>query len=241
MSAQTEKLDFNLGVIAAGEGLRLKEEGINIPKPLVEINGIPLIQRIIDIALKNGVDSIACIINEESPELEKYLLNNNSLLPFNLIVKSTPSSLHSFHQVSRFLEPPFLLTTTDSVFREEEFTEFLKYSMNFKNADAVLAVTDFIDDEKPLFVNIDEDSKILSFGDKDNNCEFVTGGMYFFKKDFRDEIDNALNENVCRLRNFLRYLINHNHNLFAFPFSKIIDVDHADDIKTAEEFLTNNK
>lgn len=241
MNAQTEKQGFNLGIIAAGEGIRLKGEGIYIPKPLIEINGIPLIQRIIDIALKNGVDSIACIINEESPELEKYLLNNNSLIPFNLIVKSTPSSFHSFHQVSRFLEPPFLLTTTDSVFREEEFTEFLKYSMNFKNADAILAVTNFIDDEKPLFINIDEDSKILSFGDTDNNCEFVTGGLYFFKKDIREEIRDALNENVSRLRNFLRYLINHNHKLFAFPFSKIIDVDHAADIKTAEEFLTNNK
>ncbi|KUG25720.1 nucleoside-diphosphate-sugar pyrophosphorylase [hydrocarbon metagenome] len=232
---------MDLAIIAAGEGLRLKEEGVNIPKPLVEINGIPLIQRIIDIALKNGVDSIACIINEESEELEKYLLNNNSSQPFNLIVESTPSSFHSFQQVSRFLEPPFLLTTTDSVFREDEFAEFMKYSMNMNQADAVIAVTDFIDDEKPLYVNIDEDSKILSIGDKDNNCEFVTGGMYFFKKDIRDEINNALNENVSRLRNFLRYLVHHNHNLFAYPFSKIIDVDHAADIKTAEEFLTNNK
>jgi len=231
---------MDLAIIAAGEGLRLKEEGVNIPKPLVEINGIPLIQRIIDIALKNGVDSIACIINEESEELEKYLLNNNSSQPFNLIVESTPSSFHSFQQVSRVLEPPFLLTTTDSVFREDEFAEFMKYSMNMNQADAVIAVTDFIDDEKPLYVNIDEDSKILSIGDKDNNCEFVTGGMYFFKKDIRYEINNALNENVSRLRNFLRYLVNHNHNLFAFPFSKIIDVDHAADIKTAEEFLTNN-
>lgn len=241
MNAQTDKLNFSLGIIAAGEGIRLKEEGINIPKPLVEINGIPLIQRIIDIALKNGVDSIVCIINEESQELEKYLLNNNSLLPFNLIVKSTPSSFHSFHQVSRFLEPPFLLTTTDSVFRENEFAEFLKYSMNCKKADAVLAVSDFIDDEKPLYVNIDEDSKILSFGDTDNNCEFVTGGLYFFKKDIREEISNALNENVSRLRNFLRYLITRDRNLFAYPFTKIIDVDHASDIKTAEEFLTNNR
>lgn len=241
MNAQTGKIVFNLGIVAAGEGIRLQQEGIKTPKPLIEINGIPLIQRIIDIALKNGVDSIVCIINEESPELEEYLINNNSSQPFNLIVKSTPSSFHSFHQVSRFLELPFLLTTTDSVFREDEFAEFLNYSRNLNQADAVLAVTDFIDDEKPLYVIIDESSKILSFGDRDNNCEFVTGGMYFFKKDIRDEINNALNENVSRLRNFLRYLINHNHNLFAYPFSKIIDVDHAADIKTAEEFLTNNK
>jgi NDP-sugar pyrophosphorylase family protein len=29
---------MDLAIIAAGKGLRLKEEGINIPKPLVYIN-----------------------------------------------------------------------------------------------------------------------------------------------------------------------------------------------------------
>lgn len=240
MNTQTKKLDFNLGIIAAGEGLRLKEEGINIPKPLVEINGVPLIQRIIDIALKNGVDSIACIINEELPELEEYLLNKNSLLPFNLIVKSTQSSFHSFHQISRFFEPPFLLTTTDSVFRDDEFTEFLKYSMNCNKADAVLAVTDFVDDEKPLFVEVEEDSRIVSLIDKNKDYEFVTGGLYLFKNDIKKYIDEAAEQGINRLRNFLRYLLQKKLRMYAYPFSKIIDVDHVSDIKEAEDFLTNS-
>lgn len=228
---------MDLAIIAAGEGLRLKEEGIKIPKPLVEINGVPLMQRIIDIALKNGFHSIVCIINEESEELERYLQKYYTNHPLNLIVKSTPSSFHSLYQLSRFITSPFLLTTTDSVFKDDEFSAFLDYGINKNDADVVLAVTDFIDDEKPLYAEVAKDLRIAGLTDNNNDCEFVTGGLYLIKKNIKKLIEEAAEQGVTRLRNFLRYLLQNELRMYAFPFSKIIDVDHVSDIKKAEEFL----
>ena len=42
---------------------------------------------------------------------------------------------------------------------------------------------------------------------------------------------------MSRMRNFQRQLIVDGLKLKAYKFSKILDVDHADDIKKAEEFL----
>lgn len=235
-----KKNEMDAAIIAAGEGLRLKEEGINVPKPLVEINGIPIIQRIIDIIRNTGNSSITCIINEKSEELESFLLKYNRSKPVNLIVKSTPSSLHSLYQLNRFLSAPFLLTTADSVFLESEFKSFVTYGMNLKDADGLIAVTDFIDDEKPVYADIDENTRITNFKDSNNGYEFITGGLYLFKTDIQKEIDEAVNSGVVRLRNFLRFLIQKDFRLYAFPFSKIIDVDHLSDIEKAEEFLTSN-
>lgn len=232
---------MDLAIIAAGEGSRLRDEGITIPKPLIEVNGKPLIQRIIDIANKNGASSITCIINEKSKALEKYLSENNSRQKFNLIVKSTQSSFHSLYQLSRFVKAPFLLTTTDSVFREEEFISFLNYSKNLTEAGAVLAVTDFIDDEKPLYANVQEDSRIISLSDENNDCEFVTGGLYLFKNNISNYIEEAHDKGINRLRNFLRYLLQQNYEMYAYPFLKIIDVDHISDIKKAENLLLGNE
>ncbi|MBL1213299.1 MAG: NTP transferase domain-containing protein [Ignavibacteriae bacterium] len=232
---------MDLAIIAAGEGLRLKKEGVSIPKPLVEINGVPLIKRIIDIALKNRFDSIACIINEESEELEKFLQDNYTKQPVNLIVKSTPGSFHSLYQLNRFITAPFLLTTTDSVFKEDEFSAFLRYATNKNDAEAVLAVTDFIDDEKPLYAEVQEDSRIVSLIDKNNDYEFVTGGLYLFNIDIKKYVDEAAEQGVNRLRNFLRYLLQKELRMYAYPFSKIIDVDHLSDIKEAEGFSSENK
>jgi NDP-sugar pyrophosphorylase family protein len=231
--------NLHFGIIAAGEGLRLIEEGINIPKPLVEVNGIPLIKRIIDIAVNYNAASITCIINENSQELEEYLHNNPLSIPFNLIIKSTPSSLHSFQQISRFLETPFLLTTIDSIFQEEELNSFLNYGLTNEEADIVAAVTGFIDDEKPLYVTVGEQSQITSFGSSTDYSDYVTGGLYLFKKNVNDELNSAIDKGMSRLRNFLTYLAAQDFHFYAYMFSKIIDVDHVSDIRKAEDFLIN--
>ena len=40
---------MHYGIIAAGEGSRLVQEGVALPKPLVGLNGEPMIGRLINI------------------------------------------------------------------------------------------------------------------------------------------------------------------------------------------------
>ena len=43
-----------------------------------------------------------------------------------------------------------------------------------------------------------------------------------------------------RMRNFQRGLIRDGRQLKAFAFSKVLDIDHATDIKKAENFIAGN-
>ena len=231
---------IDVGIIAAGDGSRLKAEGIKVSKPMVKINGTPLVLRIIDIVTKNGAKSISCIINENSDDLKEFLQSNSFSPPINTIVKSTESSLHSLFELNKTIDSPFLLTTADSIFLKKEFASFIDFAINKNGADGVFAVTDFIDDEKPLYVSVDENMRIKNFHDENNDFKFVSGGMYFFKKCIKKEVEDAVNSGVFKLRNFQRYLISKGYKLHAYPFSQIIDVDHIADIKKAEKILTNN-
>ena len=40
---------MKFAIIAAGEGSRLAQEGITTPKPLIEIQGVPMIERLVKI------------------------------------------------------------------------------------------------------------------------------------------------------------------------------------------------
>jgi NDP-sugar pyrophosphorylase family protein len=232
---------MNLAIIAAGESSRMLSEGISLPKPLVKIGGQPMIKRIIDIGVKGGASSVKCIVNSKFPELEQYLLKTDFGVPIDLLVKSTPSSMHSLFELSRFLgDEPFCLATSDSVFLEREFVEFLRYSQAQKEADGTLAITGFIDDEKPLCVKLDG-NKIIEFKDNSYGLKHATGGLYYFSPSIFKMVEIALDAKIERLRNFLRLLIQNDYTLNTFEFSKIIDVDHAVDIKTAEEFLRDEK
>lgn len=233
---------MDYAIIAAGEGSRLVQEGIKWPKPLVQLNGTTLIDRLINVFLKNDASSISIIINEEMKEVQEYLRNLKLPVPFYLLVKSTPSSMHSFYELSHYLDGDSIcLTTVDTIFKEEEFSGYIREFRKASQLDGLMAVTDFIDDEKPLYVDTDSDLMIRGFLDNQGEpaCTYISGGIYCLRRPGLKVLNNAIAQGMSRMRNYQRQLIAEGLKLKAYPFSKIVDVDHAEDIKKAEEFLNN--
>ena len=231
---------MNYAIIAAGEGSRLVKEGIQIPKPLVELHGASLIDRLIAVFLKNQASSISIIINEEMDEVREHIEKISLDIPFHIVIKSTPGSMHSFYELSRYLhEGKFCLTTIDTIFREDEFSSFIHAFEQDTENDGLMAITSYIDDEKPLYISVDEYSMaIKDFLDKPAGGEkYVSGGIYGLTPKALPTLYRCLESGVLRMRNYQRQLIADGLQLKAFPFDKIVDVDHAEDIKIAEAFL----
>lgn len=231
---------MNYAIIAAGEGSRLVQEGVTLPKPLVKLNGVEMIRRLIDIFLKNNASSISIIVNEEMTQVQDYLTNLELGIPFNIVIKSTPSSMHSFFELRDFLrDGKFCLTTVDTIFKEDEFSKYIQTFINDSESDGMMAVTDFIDDEKPLYVDVNDRMAIKGFLDHSDNCKYISGGIYGLTPKAIDTLEACLNSGQARMRNFQRQLVADNLQLKAYPFEKIVDVDHAGDIVKAEKFLNN--
>ncbi|OLD82462.1 MAG: hypothetical protein AUI33_00095 [Ignavibacteria bacterium 13_1_40CM_2_61_4] len=235
------------GIIAAGEGSRLRSEGITTLKPLVPVNGVPLIERLIMSFIRAGIDELVCIVNESSTAVKSFVEKKQFPIPVTFVVKTTPSSMHSlFALAPHLMDGKFLLSTVDSIFHEDEFGRFMDHARNRESVDGLLAVTGFIDDENPLPVQVDPSMRILAFGTPKagpgtprtpSAAPLATGGLYVFSPRVFNEIDSALKQGIQRLRNFLSYLVKRGYALEAYPFSKIVDVDHADDVRTAEDLL----
>ena len=230
---------MDYAIIAAGEGSRLAQEGIKWPKPLVKLNGIALIDRLIDVFLRNNASSINIIVNEQMPEVQNHLKALQLPVPFHLLIKSTPSSMHSFYELSQIWQgEEICLTTVDTIFREEEFSGYIQAFRQEKTLDGLMAVTDYIDDEKPLYVQTNEQLDIVNFLDRSNgDCRYISGGIYCLRKPAIGVLKKAIDEGMSRMRNYQRQLIAEGLRLKAYPFSKIIDVDHAEDIVKAEAFV----
>ena len=60
-------------ILAAGLGSRFAKNGEKKPKPLVEIEGQPMIGRLIDILMKHGGEQINIVANSRMTELVEYL------------------------------------------------------------------------------------------------------------------------------------------------------------------------
>jgi NDP-sugar pyrophosphorylase family protein len=232
-------------IIAAGEGSRLAQEGIKEPKPLVKVQDEHLIDRLIRIFMKYQADEIVVICNDLTALVSSHLAEikanglNGTPIPLRFIVKSTPSSMHSFFELSRYLEDsPFVLTTVDTIFREDEFGAYLNAFQNqIGEIDGLMGVTDYIEDEKPLYVGTDDDLNITGFYDENIHCTFISGGIYGLTPPAIKTLRACMERGESRMRNFQRALIRDRLRIKAYPFSKVLDIDHASDILVANEFL----
>lgn len=228
-------------IIAAGEGSRLSSEGYVGLKPMVNLNGEMMIDRLINIFIENGADAISIIINESSNELETYLNELKASVKLNIIKKTTESSLHSFYELLEGSEHDgeVCLTTTDTIFDRKEFKDYIQTFKNSTNIDGLLAVTSYIEDESPLYVDFDKDSKkVTQITDEPAAlAPFVSGGIYCLRNKALKNVHIAIETGVHRMRNFQRLMLENGSILNAYPFSKIMDVDHVADIEKAASFL----
>ena len=263
---------MKFAIIAAGEGSRLATEGVTQPKPLIPLCGVPMLERLIRIFHRCGAEEIILAVNSTRPETHQYLLEfseANPTFPLRIVVADTPSSMHTFAALAPYLqEAPFCLTTVDTIFQEEAFRAYLQATEQYllDGYDGCMAVTDFVDDESPLYVAATSQFDITDFHDKitdisdrkadfsDKNTDFseessdrdknhhvdsifISGGIYTLSPKALITLSRCMAEGQHRLRNFQRGLLADGLRLKAHLFEKILDIDHANDITKAESFL----
>lgn len=240
---------MKFAIIAAGDGSRLAQEGITEPKPLVKVRGERLIDRLIRIFMGNNATEIVVICNEQMSDVASHLKMiqdkglNGLHVPLRFVIKSTPSSMHSFYELRHFLrDEPFILTTVDTIFDESEFHDYV-LSFQDKTAqgtDALMGVTDYIDDEKPLYVSVDNVMCINGYYDTPQaDSRFISAGIYGLTASSLDILEACIEKGESRMRNFQRALVAANLRIEAYPLTKVFDIDHIEDIRKADEGVKN--
>ena len=243
---------MKFAIIAAGEGQRLNKEGVVQPKPLVEIGGERLIDRLIRIFVDNDADEICVICNAGMPDvvahLERMRLQglHGGRVTLRYVARRTASSMHSLYELRPLLgQSPFVLTTVDTVFREQEFARYVADFRRMADSGcALMGVTDYVDDEKPLYVGCEESGggmqhtmPITGFFDERQGCRYVSAGIYGLPPRALRTLEACVERGESRMRNFQRSLVADGLPLKAWPFTEVFDVDHASDIVKAEAFL----
>lgn len=240
---------MKFAIIAAGDGSRLAQEGVTEPKPLVKVRGERLIDRLIRIFMGNNATEIVVICNEQMSDVASHLKMiqdeglNGLHVPLRFVIKSTPSSMHSFYELRHFLrDDPFILTTVDTIFDESEFHDYVLFFQDkiAQGTDALMGVTDYIDDEKPLYVGVDNVMRINGYYDTPQaDSRFISAGIYGLTAPSLDILESCIEKGESRMRNFQRALVAANLRIEAFPLTKVFDIDHIEDIRKADKGVKN--
>lgn len=218
------------GIIAAGVGSRLRADGYRVSKPMVPVAGRPLIDLALDRFRAVGIRRLTIIINDRSDDCRQWLSDHGRDFDLDIIVRSTPSSYASFQLVvDRLARAPAVITTIDAIMPINDFLTFVKSATGLAKDAVVLGLTDYVDDEDPLWTTLDAaDGHIRQLGG--NVGTHVTAGLYWLPAQRPAEPATGF----ARLRDYLGWLVAEHQPVYGIVLPRVFDIDRARDIVAAE-------
>jgi hypothetical protein len=158
------------------------------------------------------------LLNTRGGEVRRYLEQAFPGLGWRFLEWDSPSSWLSFQRVATELSGQaerFAISTVDALMRPEDVAEFVRRAES-ADADGTLAVTGFVEDEKPLWVDLAAD------------------GLYALSRETARGLDKRRHE---KLRDFWTELVREGARVSSVTFEKTVDVDRPEDVRSAETFV----
>jgi NDP-sugar pyrophosphorylase family protein len=232
-------------ILAGGEGSRLAADGIDGPKATVAVAGRPQLVRLVETLGALGCETITCMLRDATtvtiPSLDGAAAGaDGSPLVVRVVPCHTPSSLHTL--VDGLAAVPrgnVFCTMVDTVMRTKDWRSVFEGATQAiaDGADAVLAVTPYVDDEHPLWVHRDELGVARAVGEIPSVPPCVTGGVYAFSPRARAEAARARRQGASRMRGFLAQMVADGYRVSTVEVPRIVDVDRRHDLDIANAWL----
>jgi NDP-sugar pyrophosphorylase family protein len=221
---------FPGGVLAAGEGRRLRRDGYAMPKVMVPVAGVPLIEHVVGNFVAAGVTPISLLVSEDASDGARWVRTRFPGWDIRVLTKTTRSSLESFQELAREAPTgPALVSTVDAWCPVDDFVRFVVSARRYPGDATVLAVTPFVADERPLWITLDRASRVTRMDDSAGTV--VTAGIYLVSEPARRM---ALQHPGGRLRDFLRWIVERGELVYGLSIPVVVDVDRAEDVALAE-------
>lgn len=92
---------------------------------------------------------------------------------------------------------------------------------------------------KSLYISADREGTVTGYFDTPvEGADYISGGIYALPESALEILDECMAAGKTRMRDFQRALVASGMRLKAWPFGRIIDIDHASDIDKAARLLS---
>jgi beta-phosphoglucomutase-like phosphatase (HAD superfamily)/dTDP-glucose pyrophosphorylase len=190
--------NLNILIPMAGMGSRFSNTGNLTPKPLIDVNGIPMIQAVVN-NLSINANYIYVVQQEHYNKYNlEYLLN--AITPNCNIIKidgltdgAARTCLMAEYHINN--ENPLLIVNSDQILKWSSSDFF--YDLYTKNADGGI-VTFKASDPKWSYAKTNNNSLVLEVAEKNPISNDATAGIYYWKygKDFIKYAKQMIKNNI---------------------------------------------
>lgn len=164
-------------ILAGGKGTRLKPYTVSLPKPLVPIGEMPILEIIIRQLAKSGFDHITITVNHMADIIRAFCGDGNKWgVTIDYSLEDKPLSTMGPLKLIQDLPENFLVMNGD-VLTDLDFGQFYDEHVRSGN---IFTVSAFTRDQKVDYgvLEIGDDNKLSDFIEKPTNRYNVSMGVY---------------------------------------------------------------
>lgn len=172
--------NFKTIIMAGGKGTRLYPFTSVLPKPLIPINGKPVIQIIIEKLNYYGINNFNISLNYKANVLKAFFSEIKSNNKFKFIEETKPLGTIGSIKLMKFkINDDILLVNCDILF-EFNINDFFEFHKKNNNDMTIAASTkNFVIPYGTC--EIDEKGKLQKLNEKPNYTKLINIGLYFIK------------------------------------------------------------
>ncbi len=222
-------------VMAGGKGTRLYPYTKILPKPLIPIGDIPILERILNRFYEYGADKFHITINYKKEMIKSYFRDLNPEYDINFVEEDVPlGTAGSIYLINESFDQPVIVTNCD-ILIQADYNKIITYHKESGNAMTI--VSSLKNSVIPYgVINLGENGVISSMDEKPTLSHFINTGMYVVNPECLKMIPK---NTVYHMTNLAEQLMSDGKRVGMFPISEdsFLDMGQFEEMKRMEEML----
>ncbi|MDA9106956.1 nucleotidyltransferase family protein [Flavobacteriaceae bacterium] len=221
-------------IMAGGRGKRLSPLTDTIPKPMMLLDGKPIIEHNIDKLISFGIKKIYISVKYLGQQIVDYLGDGKAKgIEIEYIWEDEPLGTAGALSLVNYFNTDCILLMNSDLFSDVNFEELYTQLIQ-KNADMVVATIPYSVDIPYAIMELDNDL-ITSFKEKPKFTYHANAGIYLFKR----EMINLIPKNIFyNATDWIDSIISTNGKLIHSPITGYwIDIGKPADYNKAKEIV----
>lgn len=227
--------DIPVVIMAGGKGTRLYPYTKILPKPLIPIGDIPIMERIIDRFCEYGVHDFWATVNYKKSMIKSYFGEVDRSYDITYIEEDKPlGTAGSLRLIESKMEKPLIVTNCD-ILIDADYEDLYKYHQESGNELTIVSALKNIVVPYGV-IHSSENGAIMSMEEKPKLSYFVNTGMYILNPNLLEEIPE---DTFFHMTDLADQLLRQGRKVGMYPISEdsFLDMGEFEEMRRMEKKL----
>lgn len=227
--------DVTVVIMAGGRGARLEPFTKILPKPLIPIGDVPIMERIIDSFREFGVKEFYATVNYRKNMIKSYFSEVQKKIDMYYVDETRPlGTAGSLSLIEEKFDKPFIVTNCD-ILLHADYEDIYKYHL--KEGNELTIITALKNMVVPYgIIEPGENERVVSLEEKPKFSYYINTGVYILNPELIKEVPE---DRIFHMTDLINNLLEQKRKvgMYSIREDAFLDMGEFDEMHRMEEKL----